>query len=314
MIKYFFIRLIWLIAILLIVASLVYLLISYAMWAQYPSQLSTIQFLPILFEKYFKFIGDIIFRFDWGISPYGISIWERFLYHVPHTMRIILLSFGLSLFLGLFLGILTAVFKYTWIDKIISSITLIFASVPNFIWVFGFMFIFGYQLKWFPPIPPSTQADTALKLKALIIPIVALCLAPTAKFISLVRHEIVDAFYSDYILLLKTKGLTKNQILFRHLIKDSLVSIMPEIAPTFTFVLTGSFLLEYINNVPGTSLLLYQSLLSSVMGGHYLNANIPMAILVCCFYTALGLVVVLIVDMIYPLLDPRMRMGSKKTN
>jgi ABC-type dipeptide/oligopeptide/nickel transport system permease component len=314
MIKYFFIRIIWFFIILLIVASLIYLLTSYAMWNQYPSQLTQAQYLKILFEKYSDYIFGVILRWDWGNSIHGVPIWGNFLYHVPHTMRIILTSFSLSLILGLLLGILSAVFKNSLVDKIISFFTLIFASIPNFIWVFAFMFIFGYTLKWFPPIPPSSQADVSIRLKALIIPIAALLLAPTAKFISLVRNEIVDAFYSDYILLLKTKGLTKNQILFRHLIKDSLAAIMPEIAPTFTFVISGSFLLEYINNVPGTSLLLYQALFSPMMGGHYFNVNIPVAVLVCCFYTSMGLAVVLLVDMIYPLVDPRIRIGSKKTN
>jgi ABC-type dipeptide/oligopeptide/nickel transport system permease component len=307
-------RVLWLFVILFTVASLIFLLTNYAMYRQYPSPIPRSQYLVILFTQYFEYMIRILLYWDWGTPQYGLPVWEIFLYHVPHTMRLILISFFLSLFGGVFLGVVSAVFKEKWIDKIISSVTLTFASIPNYIWVFAFMLIFGYILGWFPPIPLSQTASQSLRLKALVIPIAALSLAPTAKFTSLIRNELSDASYADYILLLRVKGLTQTQIIFRHLIKDSIVAIMPEIATTFTFVLTGSFLLEYINNVPGTSILLYRSLLSPMMGGHYFNVNVPYAVLVCVFYTSMGLFVVLIVDLIYPLIDPRIRIGSKKAN
>ena len=312
MIKYIILRALWLILILITIASLVYLITTYAMWSQYPSSIPKSVFLNALFKSYLDYMSGILFRWDWGTPQYGLPVWTVFMYHVPHTMRIIWVAFFLSLVSGVFLGVISAVFKGTIIDKLISSVTLSFASIPNYIWVLVFMLVFGYQLGWFPPIPLSQTASQALRLKALVIPIAALSLAPTAKFISLIRNELSDASYADYILLLRVKGLTKTQIIFRHLIKDSIIAIMPEIATTFIFVISGSFLLEYINNVPGTSILLYRSLLSPMMGGHYFNVNVPYAVLVCVFYTAMGLFFVFAVDMIYPLIDPRIRMGSKK--
>jgi oligopeptide transport system permease protein len=308
--KYLLLRIVGLCFILFVIISLLYLSTNYAMWRNANSSLPFFKtFAPHLFSRYLSYMRGLFSSFDWGVSKSGEFAWELLVSHMMPTLRIILISFTLSLLLGILLGLLSAFMQNSWIDKMISLFTLVFAAIPNYIWIFAFMMFFGYTLKWLPPLPPSSQEGWVKQLEAMIMPVVALTLAPLAKFTSYIRNELIEAKNGDYLLLLRTKGLTKRQIMTRHLLKDSLVAIMPEISNAFIFILSGSFLLERINNVQGVSLLLYRSLFAPMMDFYILAIDIPVAVLVCTFYTLMGLLIVLMVDLLYPLLDPRIQIG-----
>jgi ABC-type dipeptide/oligopeptide/nickel transport system permease component len=312
MAKYILIRILWFFLVLFIILTLIFFATNYAMWKNNSMPIPSRIFFNLVFNRYIIYIKNIFTSWNWGTASSGKDAWALLLLHAPRTLRIVIPTFLICLGLGIFLGMLSAIYRHTFLDKLIESFTMVFGAIPNYIWVFVFMIIFGYYLKILPPIPPSEQAPALSRLEGMIIPVVALSFAPIAKFINIIRNELVESFSSDYILLLRVKGLTKSQIFTKHLLKDGLVALMPEIGPTFVFILSGSFLLEYINNIPGVSVLLFQSLFSPMMDFYILAIDIPVAVLVCLFYTGLGLIVILVIDLIYPLIDPRINMQKSK--
>lgn len=313
MVKYILLRTIWLFIILYLIITLLYFSTNTAQWRSFSIRIPFWDYLRIIQRQYASYWQGILSSWDWGIARgTQTGVWQLLVEKAPHTLRINLIAFVVYMSLGIFLGTIAAVKRHSLIDKLITVPTLVFGSIPNYIWVFIFMIFLGYRWNLLPPIPPSSEAGVIMRWKSYVIPVAALSLMPMAKFISLMRAEVIEALDSDYILLLKTKGLTNNQIISRHLIKDCLVPIMPEIAPTFGFVLTGSFLVERINNIPGVSKLLADALFTPMMDFHYINIDVQLAVMVCVFYIVLGLVMVLMVDLVYAWMDPRIKMGSKK--
>lgn len=312
MARYILIRILSLLFILLVIVTVIFFATHYAMWKnnsmQYPFKI----FFNQTFAKYIIHVKDILIHWNWGTNKAGNDVWKELILHAPRTLRIVIPTFVISISLGIFLGLLSARYRHSLFDKLIESFTLIFGSIPNYIWVFAFMYIFGYYLQIIPPLPPSETTSLLTRIEGIIIPVIALSFTPTAKFINTVRNELVEAFSSDYILLLRVKGLKKHQIFSRHLIKDGIVALMPEIGPTFLFILAGSFLLEYINNVPGVSLLLFRSLFAPMFDFYVLAIDTPVAVAVTAFYSFLGLIVVLVTDLLYPILDPRVNMQKSK--
>ena len=313
MVKYILLRTIWLFIILYLIITLLYFSTNIAQWRAFSIRIPFWDYMRIIQHQYASYWQGILTSWDWGNAQgTRTGVWQLLVEKAPHTLRINLIAFIVYMSLGILLGTIAAVKRHSLIDKLITVPTLVFGSIPNFIWVFLFMIFLGYRWNILPPIPPSSEAAVIMRWKSYVIPVAALSLMPMAKFISLMRAEVIEALDSDYILLLKTKGLTNNQIISRHLIKDCLVPIMPEIAPTFGFVLTGSFLVERINNIPGVSKLLADALFTPMMDFHYINIDVPLAVMVCVFYIVLGLVMVLTVDLLYAWMDPRIKIGSKK--
>ncbi len=303
-------RLIGLVIITWSILSLLFLSTNYAMWRNINSSAPFFTFAPVLFDRYIMYSKSVLFHFNWGYAFSGESAWQLLFDYMKPTLLIVFVSFGISVALGILFGWISAYFEHSLLDKMISFLTLVFASIPNYIWIMVFMLVFGYTLKWLPPIPPSAELGWGAQIQGLIMPVTALTLAPLAKFTSLIRNELIEALNSDYLLLLRTKGLTRKQIMLRHLLKDSLVAIMPELSTTFIFILSGSFLLERINNVHGLSLLLYRSLFAPMFDFYMLRIDIPVAVLVGTFYAWMGIMMTFIVDLLYPLVDPRIRIGS----
>lgn len=120
---------------------------------------------------------------------------------------------------------------------------------------------------------------------------------------------------SDHLLLARVKGLNKRQLVSRHILKNSFVPLLPEIPSAFLFALTGSFFVEIAYHVPGVAELFYDSLLSiGPFGVHYIDIDLNVMMIILCFYTLIGLVVILAVDISYRWIDPRILMGSSKKN
>ncbi|TVP96078.1 MAG: ABC transporter permease [Acholeplasmatales bacterium] len=313
MVKYILLRTVWLFVILYLIITLLYFSTSIAQWRAWSIKVPFWDYMRMLHAEYLFYWRGIITAWDWGNARGSqTGVWDLLVQKAPHTLRINLIAFVVYMVLGILLGTLAAVKRNTLIDKVITIPSLVFGSIPNYIWVFLFMIFLGYRWNLLPPIPPSSEAGVIMRWKSYVIPVAALMLMPMAKFIALMRGEVIEALESDYILLLKTKGLTNSQIIYRHLIKDCLVPIMPEIAPTFGFVLTGSFLVERINNIPGVSKLLADALFSPMMDFHFINIDVRLAVMVCVFYIIFGLVMVLMVDLVYAVMDPRIKMGSKR--
>lgn len=253
------------------------------------------------------FMKNILTKFDWGLSEQlypGRGVWEIFVQKLPASMVVNLYSILVSIPLGIGLGIYAALKKNTATDYLISTLTMVCVSVPSFVYAFLVQYIFCAKLKWFDFVVKSGTDWFSWSMFYSMIPaIISLAMGTIAGFTRTTRAELTEVLTSEFMLLARTKGLTKTQATVRHALRNCFVVIVPAIFGSFISILGGSLIIENIFSIPG-------------VGGLTLNAingrDYNMFMLSTCFYTAIGLVASLVVDVCYGFIDPRIRMGSKK--
>lgn len=258
--------------------------------------------------RYFKWLGDIVTKWDWGYSTnisLGKSATEIIMTRLPYSMRLNLISILISIPVGIGLGVLAALKKNTWVDTTISTIIMIFISVPSFVIIsfmlIGFGNIQGWPLRW--PDEATAGANPSLAFKAYVIPVAALCFGSICSFARYTRAELTEVMSSEFLLLARTKGLTRRQAVVRHALRNSMVPIVPMIISEFIGILSGSMVLEQIYGIPGLGSLFVTALNSK----DYAVIMVDSAI-----YTVIGLFATLVIDLSYGIVDPRIRMGARK--
>ncbi len=253
------------------------------------------------------FLKNIFTKFDWGLSEklyYGQDVWQIFKQKLPATMIVNIYSILLSIPIGIALGIWAALKKNTWIDYLISTLTMVVISVPSFVYAFLIQYVFCYKLKWFPFLMKSgTDWFSPAMFRSMIPAVMALSFGVIAGFTRTTRAELTEVLTSEFMLLARTKGLTKAQATVRHALRNCFVVIIPAIFGEFIGILGGSLIIEKIFAIPGVGGLT----LNAING---LDYNIYM--LSTCFYTLIGLAAGVVVDISYGFIDPRIRMGSRK--
>ena len=253
------------------------------------------------------FLKDIFTKFDWGVSDklyFGQDVASIFLSKLPPTIFVNLYSIIISIPIGIALGIWAALKKNTWIDYSISTLTMVVISVPSFVFAFLIQYFLSYKLGWFPFLMKEGTDWLSWSMFVSMLPAtLSLCFGTIAGFTRTTRAELTEALTSEYMLLARSKGLTKAQATVRHALKNCAVVILPAIFSSFIGIMSGSLVIEKIFSVPGIG----QLYLNAINGRDY---NIFMIDTV--FYTTIGLLAGIVVDISYGFIDPRIRMGSKK--
>ena len=253
------------------------------------------------------FLKNIFTDFNWGVSEklyYGQEVVKVFVTKMPPTMLVNLYSILWTIPVGIALGIFAALKKNSLIDYGISTLTMVTISVPSFVYAFLVQYIFSYKLSWFPFLMNSGEEYFTWPMFVSMLPaVLSLSFGTIAGFTRTTRAELTEVLTSDFMLLARTKGLTKAQATIRHAMKNCMVVVLPSVFGSFIGILSGSMIIERIFGVPGIGGLT----LNAINGRDY---NIFM--LTTCFYTAIGLAASLVVDISYGFIDPRIRMGSKK--
>ena len=253
------------------------------------------------------FLKNIFTKWDWGLSEilyYGQDVWSIFVQKLPATMVVNLYSIIWTIPVGIALGIFAALKKNTWVDYTISTLTMVVISVPSFVYAFLIQYLFCYKLQWFPFLMKGGTDWFSWPMFISMVPaILSLSFGSIAGFARTTRAELTEVLTSEFMLLARTKGLTKTQATVRHALRNCFVVIVPAIFGQFIGILGGSLIIEGIFGIPGVGGLT----LKAITG---LDYNI--FILSTCFYTAIGLAASLVVDISYGFIDPRIRMGSKK--
>ena len=253
------------------------------------------------------FLRDIFTKWNWGISDklyFGQDVWQIFVKKLPATVVVNLYSIILSIPIGIGLGILAALKKNTWVDYSVSTLTMVVISVPSFVFAFVIQYVLAFKLGWFPFLMKSGTDYFSWSMFVSMLPaVMSLSFGVIAGFTRTTRAELTEVLTSEFMLLARTKGLTKAQATVRHAFKNCMVVVVPAIFGEFIGIMGGSLVIERIFAIPG-------------VGGLYLNTinarDYPLFILISIFYTAIGLVAAIVVDISYGFIDPRIRMGSKK--
>lgn len=262
---------------------------------------------PILVQ-YFIYLKNIFTKFDFGVSfkiSYLASVNSIIESKLLPTVLLNVYSLIISIPLGILLGIVAALKKNKWQDHTISTLVMLFVSVPSFVYAFILQY-FGSKAGL--PVTVASVAETggyftATMFVSMILPILALSFGSIASLARFTRAELTESLTSEYMLLARAKGLTKGQAVMRHALKNAMVPILPTIIAMFVSILSGSLVIEKIFAVPGIGGLYVTSI-------QELDYNVFMAVSI--FYTFIGLVANIIVDLSYGFLDPRIRMGAKK--
>lgn len=256
-----------------------------------------------LLVQYGYFLAGVIFENDWGtsvqISP-GVGAFDVLSQRIPVSLVINLAALIFALPVGMVCGIVAALKKNQKIDTVISIGVIIGVSVPSFVFASLLQYFVGYKTGLLPILysPTGTWGE---KLLSMVLPIIALSLGSIATITRYLRGELIEVLGSDYIVLAKTKGLTDRQTTVRHALRNSSIPMLNVVVPLFANVLGGSMVVEQIFSIPGVGGLMVDSI----------NVNdYSLTVATLLFYAFLSILSVLVVDLLYGVVDPRVRVGG----
>jgi oligopeptide transport system permease protein len=248
-----------------------------------------------LIKQYFDYMTDIIFRFDLGESfTYNDHDVNYYIFSsLPHSMLLGVLSLFLALVLGVSVGILSALKQNRWPDYTAMSVAVIGISVPLFVIGPVLMYIFAMKLKW---LPTSGWINGRNGWVTLIMPVITLSFPYFARIARLSRASVLEVLKSDYIRTARAKGLSTPVIVFKHVLKGSLLPVVSFLGPAFAAIMTGSLVVEQIFRIPG-------------MGSYFtksaLNRDYTLLMGAMIVYSIILIAMNFLVDVLYSILDPR---------
>ena len=262
--------------------------------------------LPII-QQYWRF-WKYAFQGQFGASEVlykGQDVWPVFTSKIPYTVALNVYSTVLSIPIGLLLGIFAAVKKNKWQDHVISTGVMIIVSIPSFIYGFLVQYVLCFKLGWFPFVMDASRGAWSWQaFKSLVPAILCLSFGSIAGYARTLRAELSEILTSDYLLLARTKGLTRNQATIRHALRNAMVPIFPAILGEFISVMSGSLIIEQMFSIPGVGKLYVSSIQAAPPDYNFF-------MLLSAFYTLIGLVAGIIIDISYSIIDPRIRVGAR---
>ena len=262
--------------------------------------------IPMI-KQYWNFVTKTLVGFNWGLSEKlypGRYCFDIFLEKLPNTVLVNAYSALLAVPLGLMFGIYAALKKNKWQDQVISTGVMILVSVPSYVYAFLIQYFLCFKLKLFPLVMESGDNYFSWEMFRSMLPAVfSLSLSSIAGYARFTRAELTEVLTSEYLLLARTKGLTRAQTTVRHALRNAMVPIFPSIISEVIVVLSGSLIIESIFVVPGVGPLYINSITAR---------DYNFFLLLSAFYCLIGLTAGIVVDLSYGIIDPRIRMGSKK--
>ena len=262
-----------------------------------------------LIEQYWIFIQKTLIGGDWGISEslyLGQNVWDKFMEKMPATVLVNAYTMIFAVPLGLLLGIYAALKKNKWQDHFISTSVMVFVSGPSYVYAFLVQYFLCFKLQWFPfQMTSGYNYFTWATFVSMVPAILSLGFGTVAGLTRYTRAELTEVLTSDYLLLARTKGLSKAQTTVRHALRNSMVPIFPMILGEFVGIMSGSLIIEMIFGIPGVGPLYVNSIVAATPDYNFF-------MLLSAFYTFISLASGIIVDISYGFIDPRIRMGSKK--
>ncbi len=256
-----------------------------------------------------RFLGNAV-QGDFGISyrqgrPVATLLRER----LPATIELAVISAALALALGLGLGIYTALKRDGWAANLVMSLSLIGVSLPTFLIGIGLIYVFGVVLRWLPTFGRgetvafgwwTTGLLTESGRKSLILPVVTLGFYQLTLIMRLVRSEMLEVMRADYIRFARARGLTDSAINFKHALKNTMIPVVTITGMQLGSIVAFAITTETVFNWPGLGALFVKSV--EVV-------DIPVMGAYLMFVGLIFVVVNLVVDMLYFLIDPRLSVG-----
>lgn len=254
---------------------------------------------PVL-TRFWKYLTNTL-QGDFGVSyvlAKNMSITDLLANRFPVSIRIALLSMLIGTVVGIILGTLAAVFHDSILDPIVSVISMLGNSIPSYVFALGLMYFVAYKAGLLPILYNAKDS-----LRSIILPCLALSTTAMSNIARFTRTQMIEVLGSDYILLAESEGNKKVRVIMRHALRNSLIPLMTIIAPMLVSLMLGSTITESMFAIPGIGSLLIQA----IQVNDY-NVVISLAFI----YSALYIGAMLIVDILYGIIDPRIRVAGKK--
>ena len=249
--------------------------------------------------QFLRYVKNMLMG-DFGVS-YKISkntpISQLIASRLPISIRIGFFAVTIGAIIGLLLGLVAALFHDTIIDTIATIISVIGVSVPSYVFALALSFEFGFKLSWFPMLYNS-QAQ----LSSSVLPSISLSMFTMASIARFTRSEMMEVLGSEYMLLAESKGISGGALIFRHALRNALIPIITVLAPLIVDLMTGSLVVEKIFAIPGVG-----SLLVNAIQSNDYNVVISLSFI----YSAMYIAIMLVVDILYGIIDPRIRLAKE---
>ncbi|MDO5409978.1 MAG: ABC transporter permease [Lachnospiraceae bacterium] len=247
--------------------------------------------------RFFSYIRDIILHLDLGVSyqtrePVITDIMARF----PNTLILTTFSMSLSAVIGISFGIISAVKQYSALDHICVVTALIFACIPGFWLGLMLMMLFSLKLAWLP----SHGADGLI---CFILPTITVAMTSAAGLLRLTRSAMLETIRQEYIRTAKAKGAPAKRIIIRHALRNALMPVVTTLGTSFGASLGGAIIAETVFAMPGMGTLITTAIRQK---------DIPMVMGSTLFLAALFSLIILLVDILYAVIDPRIMDKYKK--
>ena len=246
-----------------------------------------------LFEQYLTYLTDVVTRLDFGpsLKQRGRDVIDIITDGMKVSAVLGVVAACSAAVVGIVLGSVAALRRNKIIDKVIMIVTTAFVSMPSFI--MGSLLLLIFAVK-FPILPANGNADGGL-----ILPIITLALYPTAYITRLTRSSMLDVLGQDYIRTAKAKGVSGPKIIFGHALKNSLIPVLTYFGPMLAYIVTGSLVVEKIFAVPGIG----RAFVNSIT-----NRDYPLIMGTTIVLATLIVVMNLITDILYKVVDPRINL------
>lgn len=247
--------------------------------------------LPFL-QRYFKYVYNAVFRFDFGISYYTkLPVFTETLTKAPISMTVAFNAIFCAACIGIPIGVLSAVKQYSLLDTLPTFIAMFLASVPAFWLGMMLMLVFSLKLGWFP-------TNGVNSWKGYVLPMVALGLPYAAQQLRFTRSSMLETIRQDYIRTARAKGAAERTVIWTHAMKNALLPVITIIGVNFGALLGGAIVTETLFGIPG-------------LGTYIVNGiktkDIPVVMAGTIVLAVIFSSIMLLVDLLYAFVDPRIK-------
>ena len=243
-------------------------------------------------------------RGNWGVSfsshvPVLDLIWSR----LPTTLFVVGSSYLVALIIAIPAGVISAVKQYSWMDNLATTFAFLGYSLPTFFTGLLFILVFTVKLGWLPEVYTTNIQETGwhwvlVMLRQAAMPVAVLALFQSAEVARFVRASVLEVLHLDYVRTARAKGLSESRVVVWHVVRNALIPVVTVLALQVPSIFTGALVTEQIFRVPGIGSLLIRS-----MNSH----DTPVVMGIFFTYSVLVVVFTLAADVLYGILDPRIR-------
>ncbi|MBU3146489.1 ABC transporter permease [Clostridium sp. CF012] len=252
---------------------------------------------PVIVQ-YGRFMKNIVFHGDLGesLAYPGRKVTDVIKLHAPVSARLGIQAISMGFFIGVSLGIIAAFNRGRWPDYLVMFIAILGISIPNFVMAALLQYFFTVQHTWLPTTGWGGFEYT-------ILPSIALSFTSVATYARYMRANTLDIIGQDYILTAKSKGITKLSLVWKHVIRNAILPAITILGPQVAHMFVGAFVIESIFSIPGFGF----NFVTSIT-----DRDFTMIMGQTVFLCTLVIIAYVLVDILYGLIDPRIRLTGEK--